>query len=314
MTLAAPFFYFGYLLSVELYRIFKLTVIVKAEKIGYGPGCKPLAKAVKDRYVLITGGSSGIGLELCKLFARDGARILIAAFEKEEVLATVAKQLQKLGSPEVRTFRADLTAEDAIDKLYEDVKSFDINYMIHNAGFGAIGDTMSISQARTEGMIELHNRALVKLYYKFLPDLLKRQKTRKANGEPPIQLLNTASIAAFRAVPRFNAYAASKAYVRWFSEGIRAEIASSGMKLTLLCPGATSTAFVKTSGFDKTRQATLPSGTTTPEYVALYAYYAMFFLKANMAIPGLINWFLYHTSPFIPEWVWNAYMMYQMSH
>ena len=89
--------------------------------------------------VLITGASSGIGLELARLFARDGSSLVIVA-RREELLNKVADELRDEYGVEVEVIAKDLTLENAPEEIFEQLKDRDIDIVVNNAGFGSVGE------------------------------------------------------------------------------------------------------------------------------------------------------------------------------
>jgi len=165
---------------------------------------------------LITGATTGIGYELSKLFAADGANLVLVARNTE------------------------LLTQRQIDlKLYNQVKKEGIfvNTLVNNAGFGLLGAFKDTDLETEMRMIRLNISTLTALTKLFLNDLLD------SGGE----ILNVASTAAFEPGPMMAVYYATKAYVLSFSEALATELKGTPVKVSVLCPGPTQTEFQKTA-------------------------------------------------------------------
>jgi uncharacterized protein len=181
---------------------------------------------------LITGGSSGIGLELSRLFARDGYDIIIVARDEKE-LSKAALTLKYYGES-VRTIATDLSRPEAAEELFRRLKGQDVDVLVNNAGFGVYGKFHETPLTRDVQMMELNMATLTKLTKLFLPMMLSRGSGR---------ILNVASTAAFQPGPLMAVYYATKAYVLSFTEAIAEELDGSGVSVTALCPGPTGSGF-----------------------------------------------------------------------
>jgi short-subunit dehydrogenase len=175
---------------------------------------------------LITGASGGIGLDLARLFARDGYRVILVARSE----AKLREHAAALGGDYVV---ADLTNPDAPAEIYS--KTGDVDVLVNNAGFGTYGPFADSDPAREIEMIQVNVAALTHLTRLFLPGMV-----RKRSGA----IMNVASTAAFQPGPLMAVYYATKAYVLSFSEAIADELRHSGVTVTALCPGPTRTGFV----------------------------------------------------------------------
>lgn len=184
---------------------------------------------------LITGASSGIGLEMAKLFAAEKMDLILVARSKEK-LNEIATQLSNLYAIETYVIAIDLSEAGSAEKVFEKVKSFKkhVDYLVNNAGFGALGAFEEISLEEQTRMVQLNVTTLLELTHLFLPDMLKTNSGR---------ILNVASTAAFQAGPTMATYFATKAFVLSFSEALYEELRKSSVRVTALCPGPTHTGF-----------------------------------------------------------------------
>ncbi len=182
----------------------------------------------KDRYVLITGASKGLGYELAKLFAQQHYNlILVARGEKE--LKRVSAELEEKYNIESHSFACDLSVLSEIDKLYQSImdKQFKVSMLINNAGFGYWGKFEEIGTDRQIEMLNLNITGLTHLTRLFITDML-------SSGFGKI--LNISSIASFSPIPFVSTYAASKSYVTNFSRALNHEFKSKNIKVSVSCP------------------------------------------------------------------------------
>ena len=189
-----------------------------------------------DCTVLITGASSGIGRELARQLAPHAATIIIAA-RRLERLEELKAELEPL-YPEVHihTYGIDLAKADDIPEFISwlEENRFEIDLLINNAGLGDHGPFADGNWERIEQMLAVNMTALTRLTHALLPGML-----RKGEGA----ILNVSSVASFLPVPYLTVYAATKAYVTSFSEGLRAELRNTNISVTVLCPGPVPTEF-----------------------------------------------------------------------
>lgn len=242
---------------------------------------------------LITGASSGIGLELAKIHASHGGDLILAA-RRIDLLENLKKEITDKFGVDVFVIEKDLARPGAALEIFEAVegKGIEIDYLINNAGFGLYGKFEDQDPAELRRMIELNITTLTELTHIFLPSMIKRGSGR---------IMNVASTAAFQAGPLLSVYSATKAYVLHFSEGVANEINHTGVTITAFCPGATATGFQEVAHIQDSR---LVKGKKLPGAgpVALYGYKAM--LKGKkVAIPGFMNATMAAATGFLPR-VW----------
>lgn len=244
-------------------------------------------------FALITGASSGIGLELAKVFAENKINLILTARSTDKLEALADELL--LQNIEVLTFSADLSKTEEAISLYGFIKQKNIfiEYLVNNAGFGTLQKFHEGNWSNERDMINLNISALTQLTKLFLPGMVKNRKGK---------ILNVASTAAFQPGPFFTVYYATKAFVLSFSEGIAEELKGTGVTVTALCPGPTQSAFQKRAGIpDSKFMSAIPSATSIS--VALYGFRAMMKGKV-IAIPGVMNNIGANTSRFFPRsWI-----------
>lgn len=199
---------------------------------------------------LVTGASSGIGLELAGLLARDRHDLVLIARNRER-LETVARGLSQEYRIRADPLAADLSEPDAPVRIADDLadRSIAVDVLVNDAGFGAHGLFATRPLGEILAMIQVNVTALTHLTALFLPAMLERRAGR---------ILNLASTAAFQPGPLMAVYYATKAYVLSFSEALASETAGTGVTVTALCPGPVRTEFQKRAGTEKTALFTGP--------------------------------------------------------
>ena len=188
----------------------------------------------RGKFALITGASAGIGLELAKQLAAEGANLVLTA-RRADRLRQLATEVSSSGV-KVEVFAADLTQPDAPTQIYEFTKrkGIEVELLVNNAGFGAYGYIHQIPAERMLEMVQVNCSAVVHLTRLYSADMVERK-----HGD----ILIVASIAAFQAVPFNSIYAATKAFDLIFAEGIAEELRPFGVRVCALCPGSTDTEF-----------------------------------------------------------------------
>lgn len=197
-----------------------------------------------NKTALITGASSGIGKEFATIHAENGGNLVIVA-RSEGKLKKLKKELESKHKIEVFVIAKDLTAKNATQEVYDEVKSagIKIDYLINNAGFGGLGKFHERKLSDDLSMINLNIVALTELTHHFLQDFVKRNDGK---------ILNVSSTASLMPGPLQAVYFATKAYVTSFTNALSEELHDTNITVTNLMPGATETEFGKISGMDKT--------------------------------------------------------------
>ena len=195
----------------------------------------------EDLACLVTGASAGIGRELARLLAAEGARIVVTA-RREDRLRELAAELTTRGAREAHVLPVDLGAPDGVYRTIAGAEEAlgHVDVLLNNAGFGHAGPFVRSSEARTDEMIALNVTAATKLMRRLLPGMLKRDR----GG-----VLNVASVAGFQAAPYQAAYAGTKSYLLNLSESVYQEVKHTNVAVTALCPGVTDTEFFEVAGY-----------------------------------------------------------------
>lgn len=240
---------------------------------------------------LITGASSGIGLELAKEFAKNNHNLVLVARSGEK-LKNLKESLESDFGVEVLIIPKDLALPAAAQEIYNILndKSIVINYLVNNAGFGDFGFFHETSWEKEASMIDLNVRSLTEMTKLFARDMVGRGEGR---------IMNLASTASFQPGPLMAVYYATKHYVLAFSEAIANEFKDFNVTVTALCPGPTKSGFQSASDIEDSR---LVKGKKLPtsKDVAVYGYKAMMKGK-RVAIHGTMNRLLAESVRFMPR-------------
>jgi len=199
---------------------------------------------------LITGASSGIGLELAKCFAADGCRLILVA-RNTAALEKLADELRRTNKIEAIVLTADLSLSETPKRIFEELSAqkIAVDVLVNNAGFGAIGVFEQWPSERLVEMIRVNVAALMELTRLFLPGMVERRR----GG-----ILNVGSVAGFLAGPGMTVYYATKAFVLSFSEALAEEVRGTGVKVSVLCPGPTPTNFGAVAGSKNVKLIRVP--------------------------------------------------------
>jgi uncharacterized protein len=221
------------------------------------------ATAKQPTFTLITGGNSGIGLELARQAAADGRDLILVAHNVATLEAAEAELKRNIN---VHTISQDLSQPGAAGIVYDRVRTLgaEVDCLINNAGFGDHGPFATSDLARQRSMIAVNVTALTELTRLFLPAMLER-----GHG----QILNTASVTGFVPGPRMSVYFATKHYVLAFSEALIEELRGSGVTVTALCPPPVRTPFVSEAQIASANY--MATTKITPAEVARYGYRMM---------------------------------------
>ncbi len=199
---------------------------------------------------VVTGASSGIGLELAKQFVAHGFDLLIAA-ESGDLLG-VANELRTAGA-EIHTLFVDLSRYEGVRQLYQAVRETGraVEAIAINAGVGVGGEFTHNDLGEELRSIDLNVKSTVQLAKYIVPGMIERGRGR---------ILFTSSIAATMPAPYIAVYGATKAFVQSFALSLRDELRDTGVTVTALLPGPTDTNF-----FDRAHMQTTKAGTETKQ-------------------------------------------------
>jgi len=228
--------------------------------------------------VLITGASSGIGLELARCFAADKSNLLLLA-RNTAALEKLAAELRHDHGIKVDVLTADLAAPESPAKIFSDLqgRGITVDVLVNNAGFGLHGAFADLPLKQQLEIVTVNVSALVELTGLFLPAMVKQ----KRGG-----ILNVGSVAGFIPGPHMAVYYASKAFVLSFSESLYEELRGTGVHVTNLCPGPTESNFSQVARLHHARKAQVKKMTAA---VVARIGHADYRRAAHLSIPGLSN-------------------------
>ena len=233
---------------------------------------------MKAQTVLVTGASSGIGLELARCFAAEGCRLILLA-RRQQALQTLAEELHEANGIQVEVLPADLSDPGTPLRVFKHLQAngTKVDVLVNNAGFGAQGQFAALPLERQIDMVQVNVTAVTHLTRLLLPSMIER-----GHGG----ILNVASTAAFQPGPAMAVYYATKAFVLSLSEAIAEELTGTGVTVTALCPGPTDTNFAEAANAKFTRL--FKKSAMPPDAVARIGHSA--FRKGHVvAIAGMRN-------------------------
>jgi len=239
----------------------------------------------QNKTILITGASSGIGLEFANQLNEFGAKLIITA-RNENKLNELAENYQG-----ATVIPGDLSDKTFPSQLYNEIQSkgLDVDILINNAGFGSIGKLLKSDLETYESMVQVNITALTQLSHLFITDMAAKGK----GG-----IINVASVAAFQPVPYMNVYSATKAYVKSFSLALHEEYSKKGIVVTAVCPGYTKTNFQNAAKMssDAVGIKMLPEDVVRQSLIAHKK-------GKNLVINGVINKIMAHSNRFLPSFL-----------
>ncbi|HVD98653.1 MAG TPA: SDR family oxidoreductase [Cytophagaceae bacterium] len=229
-----------------------------------------------NKTVLITGATSGIGLELAKLFAKDNYNmVLVARFE--DTLKLVAEEFKSLGAGEITIILKDLSKPYSAEQVHDETKNkgIKVDVLVNDAGVGIYGQFSETNFNHELELINLNIVSTVHFTKLYLKDML-------AAGEGKI--LQLASVASYQPTPLLSVYAATKAFILSFSDAIGTELRNTKVTVTSLIPNATNTDFFRKAGMEHTKAA---QDTDSPAEVARVGYEALMNGQPHAYGPGV---------------------------
>ncbi|MFD0586539.1 SDR family NAD(P)-dependent oxidoreductase [Paenibacillus sp. GCM10027627] len=240
---------------------------------------------------LITGASGGIGRAFTDIFANEGYQVVLAS-RNESKLLEVEQQLKERYGASTLSVPVDLAHSSGPQQLFEAVKrrGIEVDVLVNNAGIGSFGYLHQQNPALELNMLQLNVTSLSHLMMLFLPDMIKRK-----NGH----ILNIGSTTSFYPCPLSANYSASKAFVLSLTEAAANELQGTGVQVTALCPGATSTAFFKSAQMDR-QKVSDPDAVMDPAKVARIGFDALMGGK-TVVVPGIQNWLFTQAPRFFPR-------------
>lgn len=247
--------------------------------------------ANKGQYTaLITGASSGFGVEFARLFAADGFNVVLVARSVDKLNA-LAEQIRSKYGVGATVLPKDLAHPAAPREIFEALQAQNIivDALVNNAGFASYGEFTEIPEQKDMEMVQVNITALTHLAKLFVPGMVARKRG---------WVLNVASTAAFQAGPLMAVYYATKAYVLSLSEALAEEVAAHGVKVSALCPGPTETGFQQAAQMQESK---LVQGGLMDAATVAQMGYRKLMRGQRVVVPGLRNAILALTPRFLPR-------------
>ena len=246
---------------------------------------------------LVTGASKGIGLALAHEFAKHGHNLVLVARDAEQ-LKSIAEELKSIYKVNVIFKVVDLSQEGSAQQLYLQLQAegHQINCLVNNAGIGCLGSYAEMDYKQLHDLLHINMISLSELTRLYLADFVARNQG---------SVLQVASTAAFQPGPLMAAYYASKAYVVSLSHALAHELKGTKVRISILCPGPTSTHFMTTAKMEHTYLEKGYAGMMSPEVVANIAYKGL--QKGKLfIIPGILNKIMVYAACLSPKGITAA--------
>ncbi len=191
-------------------------------------------------WALVSGASGGLGKAFAQRLAEDGNDLVLVARD-ESAMRQLAEELEGEHHRRVVVIPTDLSSQHEREQLLSELDHLQIapEVLINNAGFGSLGDVVSLDADRLNDEIAVNCQAVVHLTRSLLPAMLDAHRGT---------VVNVASMAAFQPIPTMAIYAATKAFVLRFSQALWHELRGTGVSVLALCPGPTETPFFANAG------------------------------------------------------------------
>jgi len=239
----------------------------------------PLPPPSDSSTCLVTGASSGIGVEIARELARRGHGVTLTARRKDR-LVELARALSDEHGIRAETVACDLSSAAARKRMIQTVerRGIEVDVLVNNAGFGSAGRFQDLDADDELRMVRTNVEAIVDLCTAYVPGMVARGRGA---------ILNVASVAAYQPVPRQATYAATKAFVLSFTEGLHVDLKGTGVTATALCPGPTKTEFGDAAGIPD-ELFEIPGLVYTAEEMAVAGVRAME-RSRRAVVPGATN-------------------------
>lgn len=244
----------------------------------------------KNKTVLITGASSGIGREAAIEFAKQGVNLILVARRKEK-MEKLKEQLEK-SHIKIRTCQCDVSDKSQVRKMSEDVlKEFShIDILVNNAGFAIYGSVSELTIEDIEAQMATNYFGMIYCTKNFLPSMLEQNSGH---------IVNVASVAASFGLPGIASYCASKFAMLGFSEGLKHELSGTGVGVTVVSPIMVRTDFFDHPSFEKMPKYSPTS--LSPKTVAKAILKAANSPRLEIIVPSVVRGAVWakHTFPYL---------------
>lgn len=235
---------------------------------------------LRGRWTLITGASSGLGVELARHIAKEHGGHVVLVARRRDRLEALAGELRSRYGVQAACITADLSRPEDVERLFTEATSGrDIHAVILNAGVTYWGEAMKLGWSEFQAMLDTNVTSLVRLTSLFVPYLVERG----THGG----MMFVSSVAGLIPVPYQAAYSGTKAFITSYGQCLAQEVRSKGVSVTVFAPGGISTELLVNSGLSNRFKAG-DLGVMSPEACAAHAVRA-FMRRKELYVPGLIN-------------------------
>lgn len=248
---------------------------------------------MSESFALITGASSGIGLEMARLMAQRGYNLLLISNQQQE-LKRLQIDLAKQYNSRVEILHLNLADAEAAKQIFDycGANNLTVEVLINNAGFFFFGQITDADYNNATAMMLLHVVALSQMCTLFGAQMKQRGKGF---------ILNTSSISAYKSFPGIGYYGSTKAYIKSFTQSLHAELKYYGVHVTCLSPGATATNLYDPNVIN-VELGKKTGIMMSAEKVAKAGIDGLFKNKA-VVVPGLLTRLMLFFAMLIPQWI-----------
>ena len=253
---------------------------------------------MNNSYALITGASSGIGLEIAKNFAAKGYNLILTA-RRRDLLEEIAKDISSKNNINVDFISKDLSLKESTQEIFEfcEAKDYSVDILVNNAGYGIKTAFDKTSVEEEEKFIRVLGTSVIMLTKLFIPKMIK-------NGGGRVMIVS--SVAAFAAPSAIQPlYGPIKTFMNRFSDSINVNYRHKGITSTALCPGFTITGFHTASGVQEEMDRVPRFLVFSAKRIADEAVDATLSGK-SLCVPTFTYKTLVFTLKYLPRWVINA--------
>lgn len=236
-----------------------------------------MGRSLKDKRILITGASGGLGERIAYYSAREGAEVILAA-RREERLDALKQRMSDELDAKCRTIVLDVSRTDEIEAVFQTIGPIDI--LVNNAGFGIFEPALEASLEDMKSMFEVNVFGLIACTKMALPHMIAQNSGH---------IINIASQAGKIATPKSSFYAATKHAVLGYSNSLRMELSETGVYVTTVNPGPIKTEFFKRADQKGEYVKSVGKWMLDPDQVAGKIVSIMMTNKREINLPGWMN-------------------------
>ncbi|WNG19679.1 SDR family NAD(P)-dependent oxidoreductase [Cystobacter fuscus] len=255
---------------------------------------------LRSRWTLVTGASSGLGLEMARAIARDhGGNVVLVARRKDR-LETLCEELRTRHGVQAAFIVADLSRPEDVERVFaEATRERVLHGAILNAGVTYWGEAMKLDWDAFQALLNTNVTSMVRLSSLLLPHLVEQAGAQGGARGGAAGLMLISSVAAFIPVPYQAAYSGTKAFILSYGQALAQELRHTGVSVTVFAPGGISTELLENSGLSRRFKAG-DLGVMTAAQCATHAVRA-FVQRKELSVPGLLNQTLALASRLLPR-------------